>query len=62
MLILGVLGLVRGDDIIRDPGQVKESNLSLYYLGGAILMIVNGVISHLQAVRSYQESSESNSE
>lgn len=55
LFLLALWGLVRGEDVIRDPGQVKESGLVLIYLGGAAIMVVHGYISHQQAVQSFSE-------
>lgn len=58
LFILAVVGLFGGDDVIRDPGQVRESGLFWIYLGGAVLMIVNGLLTHQQAQRHFAESQE----
>ncbi len=55
LAVLGVVALVMGDKVIRDPGQVFEGNLALYYLIGAALMFVNGWLSHKQAIQHFDE-------
>lgn len=60
LLILAVYGLVRGEETIRDPGQVREGGLTLIYLCGAVLMAVNGALTHSQAVRAFAEAQEEN--
>ncbi|MBS1709272.1 MAG: hypothetical protein JSS65_11220 [Armatimonadetes bacterium] len=60
--VLGVVALVAGDKVIRDPGQVVESNLALYYLIGAGIMLVNGWMSHKQAVQHYEEAESDSAE
>jgi len=58
LFLLALWGLVRGEDVIRDPGQVKEGGLVLIYLGGAAIMVVHGFISHQQAVQHFTELTE----
>ncbi|MFN3729684.1 MAG: hypothetical protein ACK4XJ_08240 [Fimbriimonadaceae bacterium] len=60
LFVIGVIGLpfVAGPDAIRDPGQKPEAQLALIYFGAAIVMIVNGLISHAQTVEQYHESQE----
>lgn len=41
--------------VIRDPGQKTEGYLSLIYLGGFVVMWLNGVISHRQTEAHYAE-------
>jgi hypothetical protein len=52
---LAVWGLFAGEKVIRDPGQVREGGLVWIYLGGAVVMLVNGLISQQQAIQAYQE-------
>jgi len=54
LLGLAVFGLLRGEDAIRDPGQKDESGLVLIYLLGAVIMAINGVLSHRQTVHQYE--------
>jgi len=54
LIVVAVLGFVRGDDFIRDPGQIRENNLGLIYLGAGALMVLNGWLTHRQALREYE--------
>lgn len=55
LVVIGILGLTGGDALIRDPGQKRETSLWLLYFGAAIIMGVNGLLSHNQTVRDYEE-------
>jgi hypothetical protein len=57
LILLGValFGAVQGQEAIRDPGQKRENGLVLMYLGGAALMIINGYLTHRQAIQTYEE-------
>ncbi len=56
LLIVGIVGLLTGPAVIRDPGQKREDHLvTLLYFAGAVIMIVNGILSHRQTVREYEE-------
>ena len=56
---VGVFGFVQGQDAIRDPGQKDEGGLALIYWGAALVMLVNGVLSHRNTVFLYEEWRES---
>jgi hypothetical protein len=58
LFVIGILGLpfLLGEEAIRDPGQKREGGLVLIYLVGAVVMFVNGVLSHRQTVQHYEES------
>lgn len=60
LLIVAIIGLpfLGGEQAIRDPGQVEENGLVFIYLGGAVVMLVNGILSHRQTVQLYQEQEE----
>lgn len=58
LFILALVSLAFGEDSIRDPGQVHETGLFWIYLGGAAVMLVNGFLTHSQAVRAFAESEE----
>ena len=60
LFVIGIVGLpfFAGQEAIRDPGQRRESGLTLIYLGGSLLMLVNGWLSHRQTVQHYEEASE----
>lgn len=55
--MVGIIGLpgIGGDLAIRDPGQKREGNLFVLYLGAAIVMFVNGIMSHRQTLQQYEE-------
>jgi hypothetical protein len=55
LVVVGVIGLVSGDEVIRDPGQADEQFLALIYFVGALVMLVNGWLSHSQTVQHYRE-------
>jgi hypothetical protein len=55
LFLLSMFAFVRGADVIRDPGQKKEGGLAMWYLVAAVVMYVNGWISHQQTVRAYRE-------
>lgn len=57
LFIVGIVGLpfIGGDKAIFDPGQKREGGLAWLYFGAAIVMLVNGYISHSQTVQLYNE-------
>ncbi len=57
LFVVGIIGLpgIGGDLAIRDPGQKREGNLFVLYLGAAIVMFVNGIMSHRQTLQQYEE-------
>lgn len=55
LFILAVWGLIAGENVIRDPGQVREKGLVLFYFVGAVILVTHGFISHQQAVQAFQE-------
>ena len=60
LLLLGVLGLVKGDKAIRDPGQIHESNLWMIYLAASVVMLINGLISHKAYLAQWDGTEENN--
>jgi hypothetical protein len=60
LFLIGILGFpfLLGEEGIRDPGQKREGGLVLIYMAGAVVMLVNGVLSHRQTVQHYLESKE----
>jgi len=58
LLIIAIAGIVGGDSLIRDPGQKRENNLYLLYLGAAVVMAVNGFLSHRLTVKDFEEEQE----
>ncbi len=55
LVVVALVGIVGGEKVIRDPGQANEANLAWYYFAGAGLMLVNGVLTHRQALRHFEE-------
>lgn len=56
LFVVAILGLIRGPEAIRDPGQKREDHLVvLIYFAGAVVMLVNGLLSHRQTVMHYHE-------
>ena len=55
LVVVSIFGILRGEATIRDPGQRREGGLVFLYLGGAVLMLINGFLSHRQTVLSYEE-------
>ena len=62
LLLVSLIGLpfFGGERAIRDPGQVEESGLVFIYFGGAVVMFVNGILSHRQTVQLFKEQQEQN--
>lgn len=58
MVIVAIVGLFRGTEVIRDPGQTDEGGLLWIYLGGAIAMLVNGYMTHSLYKKRYAEENE----
>lgn len=55
LLFLGILGLVKGVDSIRDPGQPDNASLALWYLAAAGLFLLNGYVSHKAHTETVEE-------
>lgn len=56
LFVVAILGLIKGPAAIRDPGQKREDHLVvLIYLAGAVIMLINGMLSHRQTVQHYRE-------
>lgn len=62
LAVVGIYGMpfIGGEESIRDPGQIREGGLALLYFVGAIVMFVNGYLSHKQCIQHYQEEIEVN--
>lgn len=56
LIVLSIWGLVAGEQVIRDPGQKFETGLVSFYFLAGVAMIVNGWLTHRQAVQLYSES------
>ncbi len=61
LTLIAIVGMpfFAGSEAIRDPGQKREGGLVLIYLGGAAVMLINGLLSHKQTVKAYEEHLES---
>ncbi len=55
LILLAVLGLIRGEAVIRDPGQKFETGLVLFYFLGGVAMLVNGWLTHSQGQQLFDE-------
>lgn len=55
LVLLALLGLVKGEQAIRDPGQKYETGLVLFYFLGGVAMLVNGWMTHSQSVQQFEE-------
>ncbi|MDQ2985940.1 MAG: hypothetical protein M3R13_04380 [Armatimonadota bacterium] len=55
LALIGILGLAKGAEYIRDPGQPSTSSLPLFYLLAAIVFVVNGLVSHRSSMKAYNE-------
>ena len=56
LVLLAILGIVFGDKAIRDPGQkIEKIPLFVLYVVAAIVMAVNGVLSHRQTLQQHAE-------
>ncbi|MBX7132772.1 MAG: hypothetical protein K1X67_08865 [Fimbriimonadaceae bacterium] len=57
LFLVGIIGLpfFGGNQAIRDPGQIEEDHIWMIYWGGAVVMLINGVISHRMTVQQYKE-------
>ena len=54
LALIGLIGLAKGAEYIRDPGQPSAS-APLYYLLAAAVFVVNGIVSHRSSLRNYHE-------
>lgn len=57
-MALAVFGLIKGEGVIRDPGQKFETGLVMFYLVGGIIMLANGWMTHQQAMQQFEELAE----
>ena len=55
LALIGIMGLVKGSDYIRDPGQVANGSLPLFYLLAAAVFVVNGLVSHRSSMKVHEE-------
>jgi hypothetical protein len=45
----------RGNEAIADPGQDVDPRLAWLYLIAAVIMLINGILSHKQYLREQEE-------
>ncbi len=45
LIVLGVIGVVKGNQFVFDPGQERDSAEAYYYLIMGVVMIVNGLVT-----------------
>lgn len=65
LLLVAILGFIRGARYIMDPGQPYADALPWYYVFAALIFFVNGYVSHKTYVREYHallQEEESNAE
>lgn len=55
LVVLGIVGLIGGEEIIRDPGQVREGGLVLIFVCAGLVMLVNGWLTHRQSIQHFEE-------
>jgi len=53
--LIGILGMIKGADFIRDPGQSTLSSLPFFYLLAAAVFVVNGLVSHRSSLKAHEE-------
>lgn len=53
LLIVAILGFIRGARYIMDPGQPFSESLPWYYAFAALLFFVNGYVSHKAYLREF---------
>ncbi len=51
---IGIVGLARGNEVIADPGQDVDPRLAWLYLLAALVMLINGILSHRQYLRELE--------
>ncbi len=55
LILLSVWGMIAGEQVIRDPGQKFETGLVFFYFVAGVAMIVNGWLTHQQALQQYED-------
>ncbi len=55
LAVIGIVGLARGNEVIADPGQDVDPRLAWLYLLAALVMLINGILSHRQYLRELEE-------
>ncbi len=55
LFIIALVGFVRGNSAIADRGQDVDPRLAWLYLLAAVIMLVNGILSHKQYLKEHAE-------
>lgn len=55
LFIISIIGFARGNAAIADPGQDIDPRLAWLYLLAAVIMLINGILSHKQHLRDLEE-------
>lgn len=55
LFIISMIGFARGNAAIADPGQDIDPRLAWLYLIAAVIMLINGILSHKQHLRDLEE-------
>ena len=53
--VISIIGFARGNEAIADPGQDVDPRLAWLYLIAAVIMLINGILSHKQYLREQEE-------
>ena len=61
LVLIGLIGLAKGDSAIRDPGQKVEHGLCWMYFVAAVVMFIGGALSHRQTLQLYNEETQTKS-
>lgn len=54
LLAISIIGFARGNAAIADPGQDVDPRLAWLYLVAAVIMLINGILSHRQYLREQE--------
>ncbi|MGQ9656735.1 MAG: hypothetical protein ACUVV1_02395 [Fimbriimonadales bacterium] len=54
LLAISIIGFARGNEAIADPGQDVDPRLAWLYLVAAVIMLINGILSHRQYLREQE--------
>ncbi|MCS6924005.1 MAG: hypothetical protein NZM10_06485 [Fimbriimonadales bacterium] len=54
LFVISIIGFARGNEVIADPGQDVDPRLAWLYLVAAIIMLINGILSHKQHLRDLE--------
>lgn len=55
LFVISMIGFARGNEAIADPGQDVDPRLAWFYLIAAVIMLINGILSHKQHLRDLEE-------